>query len=257
MTKLHHYSLGQGPSIVLVHGWAMHSGLWHNFAAQLAQHYRVTCIDLPGHGKSPACKPFDLNTLSQLLANTVTEPNSCWLGWSLGATAVLALAERFPERVNRLILLAGNPRFVQSDDNWPGMAVSVFNAFTKNLSHTPSATINQFLNLQVYGLTDAKAQYRQLKSLFAQHPAPSLEILQSGLEILQYSDMRTNLANLNKPLLVVLGQYDNLVPVSIDKFIMDIYPNANVHLIEQAGHAFFLSHPTTLLHCIDSFMAEQ
>ena len=38
----------------------------------------------------------------------------CWLGWSLGATVVLDIASRYPERVSSLVLLAGNPLFTQT-----------------------------------------------------------------------------------------------------------------------------------------------
>ena len=45
MTKIYHQTFGKGKPIVLVHGWAMHSGIWQDFARQLAQQYQVTCID--------------------------------------------------------------------------------------------------------------------------------------------------------------------------------------------------------------------
>ena len=51
MVKIYQYSIGQGPTIVLVHGWAMHSGIWQDFAEQLAKQYQVICLDLPGHGQ--------------------------------------------------------------------------------------------------------------------------------------------------------------------------------------------------------------
>ena len=52
MTKIHTETYGLGKPIVLVHGWAMHSGIWRLFARELAKHYQVTLIDLPGHGRS-------------------------------------------------------------------------------------------------------------------------------------------------------------------------------------------------------------
>ncbi|MDP3334935.1 MAG: alpha/beta fold hydrolase [Methylococcaceae bacterium] len=113
MTKIHQETYGSGKPIVLVHGWAMHTGIWRNFAKQLAQNYRVTCIDLPGHGQSEALQPFNLEQISELLANNVDIESACWLGWSLGATVVLDFARRFPERCSALILMTGNPHFTQ------------------------------------------------------------------------------------------------------------------------------------------------
>lgn len=71
MTKIHLETFGVGKPIVLVHGWAMHTGIWREFAKQLAQNYRVTCIDLPGHGRSEKIDPFTLERISDELVNII------------------------------------------------------------------------------------------------------------------------------------------------------------------------------------------
>ncbi|TAN67175.1 MAG: alpha/beta fold hydrolase [Methylobacter sp.] len=114
MTKIHLETFGQGKSIVLVHGWAMHTGIWRDFAKQLALNYQVTCIDLPGHGHSELIDPFTLERISAELLKAIPGQGCCWLGWSLGATVVLDVAARYPERVSSLVLLAGNPLFPSS-----------------------------------------------------------------------------------------------------------------------------------------------
>ena len=118
MTKIHLETFGVGKPIVLVHGWAMHTGIWREFAKQLAQNYRVTCVDLPGHGRSEAIDPFTLERISTELVDAIPEQNCCWLGWSLGAAIVLDIAARYPERVSSLILLAGNPLFPSSGSHF-------------------------------------------------------------------------------------------------------------------------------------------
>lgn len=111
MTKIHLETFGKGKPIVLVHGWAMHTGIWRDFAKQLAQNYQVTCIDLPGHGHSEKIDPFTLERISAELVNAIPEQGCCWLGWSLGATVALDIAGRYPGRLSSLVLLAGNPLF--------------------------------------------------------------------------------------------------------------------------------------------------
>ena len=46
--------LGSGPELVLVHGWGLHGGIWAGLAQRLAQRFRVTVVDLPGHAGSRA-----------------------------------------------------------------------------------------------------------------------------------------------------------------------------------------------------------
>lgn len=50
MTQLHIESLGHGPDLVLLHGWAMHSGIWSGVQDQLARQFRLHLVDLPGMG---------------------------------------------------------------------------------------------------------------------------------------------------------------------------------------------------------------
>ena len=60
---LHVESAGHGPPIVLLHGWAMHSGLWGPLVPRLARRYRVHAVDLPGHGHSAALASFTLDAV--------------------------------------------------------------------------------------------------------------------------------------------------------------------------------------------------
>jgi pimeloyl-[acyl-carrier protein] methyl ester esterase len=50
--SLHIESEGAGPDLVLLHGWAMHGGIWRDVREQLARHFRLHLVDLPGHGFS-------------------------------------------------------------------------------------------------------------------------------------------------------------------------------------------------------------
>ena len=50
--SLHIDTQGQGPDLILLHGWAMHSGIFAPLLAKLTAHFRVHCVDLPGHGQS-------------------------------------------------------------------------------------------------------------------------------------------------------------------------------------------------------------
>src|SRR5712671_4767 len=68
-TVLHVESTGEGPELVLLHGWAMHSGFWGALMPRLAQRFRVHAVDLPGHGYSAAPTEFTLRgTVSALEA---------------------------------------------------------------------------------------------------------------------------------------------------------------------------------------------
>ncbi|WAK01333.1 pimeloyl-ACP methyl ester esterase BioH [Methylobacter sp. YRD-M1] len=255
MIKLHSETFGQGAPVVLVHGWAMHSGIWRDFAKALARHCRVTCIDLPGHGRSEKISPFTLEQISLALVNSLPEQPCGWLGWSLGATIVLDIAERFPERVNSLVLLAGNPLFVQTE-TWPGMEAHLLDAFADGLNDNCQATLLRFLALQVKGLTDYKVILKELRESVFGCDMPDSQVLQSGLDILKHSDLRPALAKLKCPVSVILGGKDALIPVAIGRQLPLLNAGCEVNIIDKAGHVPFLSHQQEVLAIVSRFLGQ-
>lgn len=237
----------------MIHGWAMHSGIWLDFAQCLAAHYQVTLVDLPGHGHSGPLSPFTLETITDALVQTLPDEPCCWLGWSLGTAVVLEMARRFPERVKGLVLVAGNPCFLRQED-WPGMRVDVLDSFAANLSQDLQATLTRFLAIQVMTLPNAKELAKSLKNIVLSRPVPLAESLQGGLDILKTADLRPALAALTVPVLVILGNKDSLVPVAVGTAIKACQPTVQLQVLEQAAHTPFLSHPDEMLKWLVDFM---
>jgi len=260
MTHIHTETYGHGKPIVMVHGWGMHTGIWRPFAEALAKDYRVTCIDLPGHGRSGRMPAFDLEHLALVLLDAVDDEPACWLGWSLGATIALDIASRFPERADRLILLAGNPRFIRTHDaadspeHWPGVSPRVLDAFSGQLAEDAQQTLLRFLALQVHGLPDTKALLKMLKMAIFECAPPDNTALQQGLKILKEADLRPALAAFNRPVSAILGGRDTLVPHAVGEHLHSLQPDLQLHLLEKAGHVPFLSHQDQLLKIISGFM---
>ena len=50
--SLHVDRYGSGAPLLLIHGWGMHGGMWGRVVQQLAEHFCVLVVDLPGHGWS-------------------------------------------------------------------------------------------------------------------------------------------------------------------------------------------------------------
>ncbi|WP_198243434.1 pimeloyl-ACP methyl ester esterase BioH [methane-oxidizing endosymbiont of Gigantopelta aegis] len=246
--------LGQTkPALVMLHGWSMHSGLWQTLAEQLAQHFRVICLDLPGHGLSGLCAPYQLETVTDILLQAIPTEQFMVLGWSLGASIALDMAWRYPKRVSRVITLAGNPCFVEQND-WPGVHPNVLMRFSENLMHDSHQTLVRFLALQVNGLPEGKHLLRQLKTAIESCPPPTVEALQGGLKILQTCDLRDELAALSQPVLAIFGDHDKLIPPVLAKVIKQRRPDCQISLLAGAGHAPFLTHSEHIQQAIIQFV---
>lgn len=110
--RMHLVEQGQGPVVLLIHGIA--GNLRHftyGVAAQLAADYRVIAVDRPGCGYStwrsgvPQTLQSQADALAELL-QTLQIDRAVVAGHSLGGAIALSLAQRHPERVTALALVA-------------------------------------------------------------------------------------------------------------------------------------------------------
>ncbi len=78
---------GAGPDVILVHGLTDSSGTWAGITSSLAQHYRVTTLDLRGHGNSSDAEHYDMASMTLDLVAVVAAAgidNPLVIGHSLG-----------------------------------------------------------------------------------------------------------------------------------------------------------------------------
>lgn len=253
MNRIHIETYGKGQPLVMVHGWAMHTGVWRSFAQQLGQHHQVICIDLPGHGRSEALESFTLDAVSCALLQAIPVERFDLLGWSLGATVAMAMAERAPERINNLLILAGNPHFVKASD-WPGVKAETLEGFAELLKTDLTQTLMRFLALQVNGLSHGKQLLQTLKQAVQECPAPETKVLQAGLHVLKHSDLREFVLRKHLPIKMIMGDRDTLIPVDCAERIKQINANVDIQILKGAGHAPFLSHPDVLVAAVTDFL---
>ncbi|SIR24003.1 pimeloyl-ACP methyl ester esterase BioH [Aeromonas hydrophila] len=245
---------GQGPDLVLLHGWGMNGAVWHGIAQQLAVHYRVHLVDLPGFGNSPLAEGVDY-TLPWLAEQVATVlPETCHLvGWSLGGLVASQLALTHPERLHSLVTVASSPCFMARDE-WPGIAPKVLTGFNQMLAGDFRQTIERFLAIQAMGSEHARDDIRQLRHWLAERPAPQFAALEAGLGLLADIDLRDDLTSLALPWLRIYGRLDSLVPKASIPLLDERYPASRSVVLEKASHAPFISHPQQFIEIIEHFV---
>ncbi|MCE9944740.1 MULTISPECIES: pimeloyl-ACP methyl ester esterase BioH [Aeromonas] len=245
---------GQGQDLVLLHGWGMNGAVWHGIAQQLAAHYRLHLVDLPGFGNSPLGEGSDysLPWLAEQVATVL--PEKCHLlGWSLGGLVASQLALTRPERLHSLITVASSPCFMARED-WPGIAPKVLAGFNQMLAGDFMQTIERFLAIQAMGSEHARNDIRQLRHWLAERPAPQLAALEAGLGLLADVDLRDELAGLDLPWLRIYGRLDSLVPKAVIPLLDERYPASRSLVLEKASHAPFISHPEPFITLLRQFI---
>lgn len=248
-------TVGRGPDLVLVHGWGVHGGIWDTLLPALAQHYRVTCVDLPGHGYSRAVPmPSTLSAAALAVAEAVPA-HATWIGWSLGGLIGLRAALDFPARLDALVLVSTTPRFVTASD-WPhAMPPTQLQQFAVDLGRDHRQTLQRFLSLQVRGEAAARASLRQLRDAVFARGEPHPASLAAGLDILCRSDLRAELRRIRMPTLVLTGEYDRLTPPQAGRALAARIPDACCVQMPRTAHAPFLSRPADFHELLMTFLA--
>lgn len=250
--SLHVEIFGQGPDLALLHGWGMHGGIWDGVRADLAAHFRVYAVDLPGYGASPACHPYDLEQLTQRVTQSLP-PQVGVIGWSLGGLVAQRLAMQQPQQVRKLMLVGTSPCFVQRRDWASGIEPEVLRIFAHELETDYAATLLRFLSLQARNGESVRAVLKTLRVALFARGVPGADVLQAGLEVLLDADLRVAANGLTMPVAIVHGERDMLAPPEAARWLASRLPAAHLTMIPGCAHAPFLSHPDMFLQAVTEF----
>jgi pimeloyl-[acyl-carrier protein] methyl ester esterase len=241
---------GSGPiPLVMLHGWAMHGGIFSPLVEVLREQCTMYLVDLPGHGFSRDCGlPLDPKVCAQAIVEAT--PPAIWLGWSLGGLIALQGALGYPQHVRGLAMLCATPRFVSGQD-WPqGRDPALVRRLATDLETDYHATIERFLALEVMGSPDPRAELRKLRAEVFARGEPDLRVLQEGIRVLDETDLRAELPHLKAgSTWWGAGRLDRLVHPSAMEWSAQAC-DGEFHVIARAGHAPFLSHEQTVAQAL-------
>ncbi len=257
--SLHVEVRGQGRDMVLLHGWAMHGGIWPaSLLVALEKDFRLHIVDLPGHGYSAALtNGFSLASVTDALhhyASTRLDGPACWLGWSLGGMLAANIAVQYPEVATKLVLVSSSLCFCKTE-NWPhAMDAAVLELFASQLREDYRSTLSRFLALQFKGDSHAREGLRNLREQLFARGEPDRQSLDEGLKILLDDDLRWQAGKLSQPVKLIGGEYDSLTPAAALDAIAGQFMQAEVSTIKGAGHAPFISHTEIFLQQLMPFI---
>lgn len=246
--------VGRGPDLTMLHGWGLNSAVWNGLRDALAERFTLHIVDLPGHGHSATTAITTIGAMMNDVARAIPL-RSHLLGWSLGGQVALEIARCHPDRVNKLLLVATTPCFMQRE-NWPhAVSPDVLADFGSSLLNDTAATIRRFLALQVLSRPNMRDKMAILQREVTSRGNAGTAALAAGLEILRATDLRERLASIEHDSLVLQGEHDGLTPEPAGRWLATKLPNARYVMLSGAAHTPFLSHPAAFLQELDCFLA--
>jgi len=233
--------------LVFLPGWCVGRG--PELAAVDA--LKGTILDLPGYRDAPLIANF--HAAAEDIAARL-QPRTRLCGWSLGAQMALAIAARAPEKVGKLVLIAGTASFVQRA-GWPhAMPPEMLAEFAANVATDIEAILPRFVG--GFNRGDARAKEVTRILLDRADPLPPAATLATGLGWLRDVDLRPLAPLVTAPTLLVHGANDPLMPLPAAEALAALIPGARLAAFADCAHAPFISRPEEFLERVQAFLNE-
>jgi len=250
------------PQLVFFHGWGMHSGVFKPVVDELQQYFNILLVDLPGHGHSQPfadfndidkCTDYLLSQMQAQLKEQLQE-RIILCGWSTGSLIAQNMAIRYPDMIEKLILITGTPSFEMKPGWFKGVDAKVLGRFKDDLMANFNKTLNRFLALQFMHSEGQKENLRQARELVFARPTPDMDMLKAGLKLLKSTDLRGQLKEIKCPTLILNGERDSLVPTTAARHLAEEIVDASAIIFKSSGHAPFLSHSNQFNEYVKQFL---
>ena len=258
---LHVVSSGNGPSLLLLHGFTGSAKTWEPLRAAIDDRFSIHAIDLPGHGHSasPADRlRYALDRFAVDLAkvlDTLGLDRVAVLGYSLGARAALRFAIRQPSRLNALILESGAPGITDPKDRIARLISD--QALAESIETDGVAAFVDEWERRPMWESQSRLDERVRAELRAQRLANDARGLANsvrGSGVAADPPMTDRLPYLSVPTLLIAGALDPKF-VAIGKDMQSAIPDARLAVVDDAGHAVHLEQPRRFADIVAEFLA--
>src|SRR5690606_9894750 len=112
--KLHYRKGGQGPFLLLLHGFTLSSDQWSEYFDEFSNSYTVIAFDFPGHGRSSRTgREFSFDHWTQLIIKAKDKleiRQAKAIGHSYGAITLMSIARQQPDLFESMVLISGAHR---------------------------------------------------------------------------------------------------------------------------------------------------
>lgn len=248
---MHFHTAGDGPTLLLLHGFLEDHSMWYQLAGELQNEYRVIMPDLAGHGKTPVLDdvqfmPAMAAQVAELMDRLDAGPTKV-VGHSMGGYIGLELAKARPQQIDGLCLLhstaAADSEEKKKDRERAVKVVrrnaSIFiNESIPNLFHEP----NRARHAEAIEVLKQRAMLTPVEGIVA-----SLRGMKDRVDNSEF------VRSANFPIHYIIGRNDAVI--AVEKVLEQKGESTTHDVFEDVGHMGFIESPDRTLESIRKFLA--
>lgn len=249
--KLHYREVGEGKPFVILHGLFGNSDNWQTHGKRLSEYYRVIMVDLRNHGHSDWSDEFSYELMTadlKELFDDLNLQNAILLGHSMGGKVAMLFAQRFPELLDKLIVVdmgikaypPHHQHILQGLNTLDLSAIENRSQADAHLSkYIDSEGVKQFLLKNIYWIEKGKMAWRMNIPVLEREMDNILSAIENVESFVQTLFIRG-----------ALSQYilDEDIPE-----IEEIFPDSEFVTIDDAGHWVHAEQPDDFMDAVLGF----
>jgi pimeloyl-ACP methyl ester carboxylesterase len=259
---------GEGPPVVLIHGYGDTADGWRRVVPGLLERHRVIALDIPPFGRSgqpPAKKLLDFyKQFFPTLFDELGLESATVIGHSLGGAIALHLALDHPERVDRLGLVA--PAGLAKSPPWWWQVLAGYGPAWRVALSLPSPLtpvliregMKRFLDARLFH--DPRHLQGDIAHLVSMHSSPKAfdKLMAAGRCCLDSytGTLLEDSAIIKVPRWMAWGRHDGLVPADNARAFSQVHPDAQVHVFEDCGHYPHIEMPSRFNRLLRRWIAD-
>lgn len=251
---LHYEVYGKGKPVIFLHGWLGSWGLWQETMSIIGKSYRTYALDFWGFGESEGklitYKVEDFVDLVRQFMDQMGIDKAPLVGHSMGGTVSLMTAINYPTRITKVAVI-GSP------------IVGKSLTLPLKLAGKRSIAILLFRYIDTFRKT-----LKRISPIICSDPKfpeiidhdiskTNLESFLNSISSLREVDLRSDLKEIQIPVLGLYGKRDNIVSPDQFKTLNHGIPHVQIELFPKSGHFIMLEEPKIFLQLIQKFLNQE
>ena len=256
---IHYRVTGKGRPVLLIHGFAEDGNIWKELIKYLQNNFLLIVPDLPGSGKSKMLdgENVSIEDYAEVIKTILDKElpkvsptggdleGAILIGHSMGGYITLAFAEKYPDLLNGFGLFHSSA--FADDDEKKQIRQKAIDFIIAKGSHS-------FLKTSIPNLFAGKENLKEMEDLIEEGKNFKPEaLIQYYHAMINRPDRTDVLKTFNKPVLFIIGEKDNAVPMQASLLQCHLPAIAHVHLLD-TGHVGMIEQSERSSMIVESFL---